>query len=112
MTDAIEQRVWICQCLCPGRHCILASVAEAPDEATASERVRTPLRRAVVDLLAAGELNPVCAICGANSATWNYELGRTAFATLAEAMPTLRAIEAANVASNAAWRDLPKTKPN
>jgi hypothetical protein len=33
--------VWICQCLCPDRHCILATADEAENEDEASRLIRT-----------------------------------------------------------------------
>jgi hypothetical protein len=104
--------LWICQCLCPDRHCILASTGEAETEALAETAVRTPLRRAVLGMLRSGTINPWCALCDAKRATWRYELRRTRFATMEEAMPTLRGIEAANLVTNAVWGDLHKTRPN
>jgi len=102
--------VWICQCLCPERHAILATVGEATTEAEADSGVRTPLRRAIMELLNAGKFNPWCAICGAQPHTWRYELGRTKFASIDEAMPALRETEAANMATNRALGV--KMKPN
>ena len=104
--------VWICQCLCPDRHCILASAAEADTEAEAVELVRAPLRRRIVELLGSGTMNPWCALCGANRATWRYELRRTRFSTMEQAMPTLRVIEVKNMQTNLLWGDLHKTRPN
>lgn len=104
--------VWICQCLCPERHCILAAVGEAESEQEADETVRIPLRRKIVESLTARTLNPWCALCNANRATWRYELRRTKFATLAEATPDLVQLQLQNMATNAVWGDLHKTKPN
>jgi hypothetical protein len=105
--------VWLCQCLCPGRHCILAASGEADSEAEAARTVRAPFRRQVVALLAAGTLNPWCALCDANRATWRYELRRTRFATMAEAEPALLEAEARNFAANLAFGDIHKTRrPN
>lgn len=104
--------VWICQCLCPDRHCILATAGEADTETEAAESVRTPLRRQIVGLLGSGAMNPWCALCGANRATWRYELRRTAFATLDEAVPALNELEARNLATNRIWGDLHRTRPN
>jgi len=112
MTRGDAMTVWICQCLCPDRHCVLAAAGEADTEADAVERVRTPLRRDIVGLLRTGILNPWCALCNANRATWRYELRRTAFATMDEAAPYLKEVEAANLATNRAWGDLHKTRPN
>jgi hypothetical protein len=105
--------VWFCQCLCPGRHAILATAGEAETEEEASRVVRAPLRRHVVGMIADGVLNPWRALCDANRATWRYELRRTPFATLDDAMPTLRAIERQNMYANVAWGDIHKTsRPN
>jgi hypothetical protein len=104
--------VWICQCLCPDRHCIMASVGEAETEEEAADLVLPPLRRQLVEWLKSGLVNPECAMCGANRATWRYELRPTVFATMAEAEPTLAEQEARNIATNLAFGDLHKTRPN
>jgi hypothetical protein len=105
--------VWICQCLCPDRHCILASAGEAETEAEAEKGLRMPLRQEVAELLRSGIFNPWCAICDANPATWRYELRRTLFATMKEALPKLLEAEGANMAANLVWGDLHKTsRPN
>lgn len=104
--------VWICQCLCPDRHCIMAAANEAESEKDA-QRIRTELRRQAIEWLKSGALNNWCGLCGAGVATWRYELRRTRFATMAEAMPHLRQTEAENVAANLVWGDLHRTtKPN
>ncbi len=105
--------VWICQCLCPSRHCIMAAAGETDRETDPFETIRTPLRHRVVEMLRSGKLNPWCALCGAHRATWSYELRPMEFRTLEEAMPTLIEVEALNLATNAAWGDLHKTsRPN
>jgi hypothetical protein len=91
--------VWICQCLCPDRHTIIAAADEADSEANAGA-IRTTLRRQVLELLRTGAINPWCAICGAHRATWRYELARTKFQTMAEAAPELARTEAENMAEN------------
>lgn len=104
--------VWICQCLCPDRHAMTAITGEAESEADA-QRIRTELRRKVIDFLKSGAMNPWCAMCGANRATWRYELRRTVWATMAEAEPHMRQAEAENLAANLVWGDLHRTtKPN
>lgn len=106
------KHVWICQCLCPDRHAIMAAVNEAENEAHA-QHLKTELRRQVLGLLKAGALNPWCAICGAKLATWRYELGRSRFATMEEAMPHMQQSQAENLAANVVWGDLHRTsKPN
>lgn len=104
--------VWICQCLCPARHCILAVTGEFDTE-RAAVALRVELRRAVVGLLASGAMNPWCGLCDAKRATWRYEVRRTIFATMAAAEPGLREIEAAQARTRRAWGDLHKTsRPN
>lgn len=91
---------------------MMAAVAEAENEADA-QRIRTDLRRQVLSFLKSGALNPWCAICGAQLATWRYELRRTVWASMDEAMPHIRQTEAENLAANAVWGDLHKTtRPN
>jgi hypothetical protein len=86
-------RVWIAQCLCPKRHAILAVSAEAKDrmaaEASLIERLRTQVRR----MIGSGTLNPWCGLCKAPIESWRYQVGRTRFATMAEAEPVLRQSE-------------------
>jgi hypothetical protein len=84
-------RVWIAQCLCgPQRHAIIATAGEAEGRAGAERYVLQPLEFRVASLLRAKTLNPWCGICRALVESWRYELGRTAFATMAEAMPALK----------------------
>jgi hypothetical protein len=83
-------RVWIAQCLCPQRHAIIATAGEAEGRAGAERYVVGPLKFRVASLLRAKTLNPWCGICRAQARTWRYELARTAFATMAEAMPALK----------------------
>lgn len=104
--------VYIAQCLCPQRHAIIAAADEADSEADA-ERVRTALRRQVISLLKSGALNGWCAICGAKRATWRYEVRRTVFATMAEALPHLQQVEAENIGTNLVYGDLERRqRPN
>lgn len=105
--------VWIAQCLCRCRHAILAQALLADNESDAIRDGVEPLREAVNELLASGEMNPWCAICKASAETWHYEVGRTRFATMAEAEPELLRVEAENLAFNALFGDLDrKQKPN
>jgi hypothetical protein len=93
----IEQptrRVWIAQCLCPQRHAILAASGEADDREAAEDAVLSPLRDHVEALLTAGTLNPWCGLCKSASPSWTYELGRTRFRSMEEAMPALKRSEA------------------
>jgi hypothetical protein len=93
--------VRIVQCLCPSRHCIMAiaylpGITSTPDvsdeditltEANAADH----LRLMVEDAVGAGWLDPWCGIC--RSRDFHYEDGRTAFQTLAEAYPVMKALE-------------------
>jgi hypothetical protein len=87
-------RVWIAQCLCPQRHCIMAAADEAESQTIAERTVLAELRRKVADMLADNVLNPWCGLCRAPHSTWRYEVGRTSFATLPEALPSLLEKEA------------------
>jgi len=108
-----ERRVWICQCLCPSRHCIVASTDEAESEAEAKKTVRAPLRRQVAEMLSSGAINPWCAMCGAKRSTWRYELGRTVFGSMEEALPAMQEMQARNMVANRIFGDLHRTtKPN
>jgi hypothetical protein len=90
-----EQRVWIAQCLCPQRHCILAGSGIASDAAEAARLVEVPLRRDLERMTGpGGGVNPWCGLCHAKADTWRYELGRTAYRTMAEAVPALLRAEA------------------
>jgi hypothetical protein len=104
--------VWLCQCLCPARHAILASAGEAESELDAVDTIRDPLREKLAEIIGAGLFNPWCALCGAHRDTWRFELSRTRFATMEEAMPVLRQAEAVNIAMNPTIGDLHKTRPN
>jgi hypothetical protein len=106
-----ERRVWIAQCLCPDRHCIIASAGEAESEAEV-EAIRAGLRRMIVEGLRSGTLTGWCGLCGAKRATWRYEVGRTRFASMAEAQPALDRLEAENLLTRAVWGDLHKTIPH
>lgn len=55
--------VWIMQCLCPQRHCIVASCDMADSEAEAREKLDAPTREAVAELIAGG-IDPWCGLCG------------------------------------------------
>lgn len=85
--------VWIAQCLCPQRHAILAASGEAEDQATAEKDLIEPLRAHVTRMIGSGTINPWCGICKAPLESWRYEVGRTRFATMAEAEPVMRQSE-------------------
>lgn len=100
--------VWICQCLCPERHCLLAAAGEAENEIEAVGGLEAPLRRKVADLLRDKAVNPWCALCGALPGTWCYETRRTVFATMDQAGPALTHLQAENDLTNRVFGDMPK----
>src|SRR5882672_6857739 len=95
------RRVWLAQLLCPQRHAILAATDEA-DDAAAAQAIADELRRNVDAMIGSGAINPWCGICHAAKATWTVELVRTQWATMAQAMPALRAQERENIATGRA----------
>lgn len=109
MTEPIEVRVWIAQCVCgPARHAIMANAGEALDE-QAAQHIVNVLREKVGDWIKKGVINPWCGLCHAPAEGWRYEVGRTAFRTLAEAMPALRDAERQQAAVRAAFGDIPRS---
>jgi hypothetical protein len=98
--------VWIAQCLCPARHAILAAAGECDSEAEAIKLVRAPLTETIADLLELQQLNPWCGLCNAHAETWIVELGRTRFATMAEAEPMLRQNEVSQQAARIVFGDM------
>ena len=76
MASVSSTRVWIAQCLCPQRHCILAAADEANDENEAT-RISAWLQRRIAAKLIAGELSPWCGLCRAPVESWRYEVTRT-----------------------------------
>lgn len=103
--------VWIAQCLCPDRHCIVATAGEAETEELACIVILRVVRRAVERAVREKIINPWCSLCGADHRSWHYEVGRTAFRTMEEAVPQLREIERQQAVTNALWGDLHQTKP-
>jgi hypothetical protein len=89
-----EERVWIAQCLCPSRHCIAALIGVFPHEAAATRGLAIPLRERITSMEEAGTMNPWCGICGARSASWRVEVGRTPYRSMAEAEGPLQQNEA------------------
>lgn len=101
--------VWISQCLCPARHCIVANAGEAADAADAEHLIAAPLRAAVFDMLTRCTINPWCGLCNASKDSWRYETRRTRFATMAEAMPELHRLEAEQAVTSAIYGDMPRS---
>lgn len=104
-----EVRVWISQCLCPGRHCIMGAAGEADGAAAARDQIETPLREAIAVLLRSRQFNPWCGLCRADAVTWWFETRRTRFATLAQAGPELARLEALNRSTAAMFGDIPRS---
>ena len=82
------------QCLCPKRHCLLASLGEGDDEA-----LRDGLKNQLRDLIKADQLHPWCGLCGAKARAWFYETQDTIFATMGEALPFMMQEQAKQMAS-------------
>ncbi|KKK64841.1 hypothetical protein LCGC14_2980130 [marine sediment metagenome] len=80
--------IWITQWLCPSRHCAIA-VAWDDQEATAQN-----VEYQGEQVFRQGTLNRWCGICGGSL---DVEHGRTAFKTMEEALPHIKAIEKANL---------------
>ena len=90
--------VWIAQCLCPARHAILAAVDECPTPAHVA-RLESSLRARVTEWIKNKTLNPWCGICHAPVGRWRYEVGRSKFASYAEAQAAMKKTEAENIAT-------------
>ncbi len=101
--------VWIAQCLCPQRHCICAIAGEAADVSDAQTALLERLRSEVADLIAGQMLNPWCGLCHAPASEWQYEVRRSRFATMEEAEPALRQLEAEQIVVASLWGDLPRS---
>jgi hypothetical protein len=99
-------RVWIAQCLCPQRHCIMATAGEADGEAEARIEIELPLREKLNKWLADRTMNPWCGICRSPVDRWIYEVAPTRWATLEAALPALRRTEAENVAAGTVLGEL------
>ena len=85
--------VYIVQCGCPKRHCMVAAAYEPTAERTPAH-MESFLRTKVTDMIARKVFNPYCGICGAGSETFRYESGVTRFGSMEEALPELRRLEA------------------
>jgi hypothetical protein len=103
-----DRRVWIAQCLCPQRHCILAGADEAED-AVAAQAIVERLRETIATAQEAGVINPWCGLCNAATESWRYECSRTRFRSLAEAMPVLKESEGQQRLTAALWGDMPRS---
>lgn len=99
------KRVWIAQCLCPDRHCIMANAGEANSAGEAAALVGQ-LREAIDKGVASKWMNPWCALCHAEMSTWTYETGRTRFGSMILAMSALKQSEADQRRVNDLFGDL------
>ena len=93
--------VWITQLLCPERHCLIA-VAWDDKERTSVDG--DALIKVMSEKMA---LRPWCALCG--SKQLHTEHGKTSWTTMEEALPHIKATEAANIASRALLEHLGAT---
>ena len=98
------RKVWICQCLCPDRHCMVAVAGEADGEAAAKAELEPMLSRQVSHLLASGETDPWCGICRIPASQWRFETAMTKFATMAEATGPLRESQDNQRATAELWK--------
>jgi hypothetical protein len=98
-----ERRVWIAQCLCPQRHCIMATAGEAENRRAAEATVGALLRANVKAKLLSGEFNPWCGLCHAAAESWRYEVARSRFRSMAEATPALKESEGQQQVTRALW---------
>jgi hypothetical protein len=104
--------VWIAQCLCPDRHCIVASAGVAESAEAAERALVGMLRAAIAGALRIEAINPWCGICNAASETWHYEVKRTPFRTMAEATPALQDMERRQRQTRDVFGDMPRGRPN
>jgi hypothetical protein len=86
--------VHIIQVLCPSRHCIFAISYEHP-EMSDEDGVKAA-KNMLNEMLAGNLINPWCALCKSED-IHNFDIGITAFKTMEEAMPHLKANEIAQM---------------
>jgi hypothetical protein len=101
--------VWVAQCLCPQRHCIMAVADVADDEGAAQLTLLPALRATVNEWLRSGAANPWCALCHASAETWRFEVGDTKLATMEQAAPVLRQSEREQAMTRDLFGDLPRS---
>jgi hypothetical protein len=83
-------RVFIVQCLCPARHCIMATALEAESAEQCTDAGKL-LLETLDGAIARKLLNGWCELCRAPREKWHLETGRTPWGTMAEAKPHLEA---------------------
>lgn len=75
--------IWLTQCLCERRHCIVAGAFD--DAAVPVARGARETEEMLTQMAQLG--NPWCSVC--RSTRFHYETGRTPFASLDEVQPVL-----------------------
>lgn len=86
------QAVWIAQCLCPERHCVLAAAAVAAS-AEEAQTIAAALKKTVAETVANGIIDPWCGLCLAPRESWHIEVARTRWRDLADARAALEECE-------------------
>jgi hypothetical protein len=90
-------RIWIVQCLCPGRHCIMALIFDR--RSMGPEQAVEHLRREVDGRLESREINPWCSICWSEDR--HFEAAPTKYHTMAEAEGPIREEQGKQLLANA-----------
>ena len=103
-----ETHVWIAHCLCPQGHSIGLLASFAVDVSDAQTAILAPLREQIANMIANRSRNPWCGLCHAPASEWTYEVRRTRFATMEEAVPALRQLEARQIVVASLWGDIPR----
>lgn len=105
----MSRKVWIVQCLCPQRHCIIAAAGETDNGEDAVRAAEIPFRETVTGMIKIETLNPWCGLCHARSDTWTYEGRLLQAKSLAEARPILERLEREQAAVRAMWGDMARS---
>jgi len=84
----------------------MAATCEAETLGEAEIHAKAPLDAAITVLIEGGRMNPWCAICHAPASDWTIDVNRSRFATMAEAEPELRRLQAEQIAVNALFGDM------
>ena len=97
------KRVWLIQMLCPLRHAIMAApFVDDAENPVLAEETQAKLQAQFDEFVASGAVNRKCELCG--STEFHFEVGRTAWSTLEEAIPHLRKCEADQLATQRLMR--------
>ena len=78
--------VWICQCLCELRHCLMATAIN--DTEYPKKYAEMALRKLITTRIETGEMIPYCTTC--KSRVFHYETGLTVCKSAEEAVTILR----------------------